>query len=162
MEPTSIKIVDPETIKLIHQIRDEDDIGITEAVRRSAKAYLAQKGRVPVTETNLPQAAPDLLAKLADRLRSANKTYVELLTADDGQRHSQGRVPQMLKVRGPIETALRFVRSEESRGFQFLKSKDRLDVAFESIILEPEFEHLFDENTKSVARLRLGREGRRI
>jgi hypothetical protein len=63
---------------------------------------------------------------------------------------------RMLGEHGGLETARRLVLSSQpSDGFTQLWLKGRLDLTVESLVLEPQFEPLFDEEMRDHARERL-------
>jgi hypothetical protein len=63
---------------------------------------------------------------------------------------------RMLGEHGALETARRLVMSPlPSEGFTQLCLKGRLDLTVESLVLEPQFEPLFDEEMRDHARERL-------
>jgi hypothetical protein len=62
---------------------------------------------------------------------------------------------RMLTELGTVSAIQRLVRSDPSEGFARLWEADRLDLSAEYIALWPEFETLFDEEDRNLARARL-------
>ncbi|SMX27969.1 hypothetical protein TRP8649_02081 [Pelagimonas phthalicica] len=72
--------------------------------------------------------------------------------------YQASRYLQMVHERGGIETA-RFLLAQPgvSDGFAVLWEKQRLDLTVEALVLEPEWQGLFTEGEKAIAKRRLGK-----
>lgn len=65
------------------------------------------------------------------------------------------RFLQMVEDRGGVEAAKQLIHAPPSDGFTTLWEKGRLDLSVEYHILDPEFEELFTEEERRIARERL-------
>lgn len=117
----------------------------TAAVNAAVKAMLLSRGvDVDAERRPSPQDAA-LVARLEGALRQATRDYVKLMEMETGK-PSGSRIYQMLARRGAVDTVVRVVASP-SEGLDFLADLEppRLDLAFETIALSPEFRGLFSE-----------------
>ena len=70
------------------------------------------------------------------------------------------RYIQLVSEMGGVEAARRLVvRDTPSDGFTTLWEKHRLDLTVESLVLEPRFHELFDDELRETARRRLSDHG---
>lgn len=70
------------------------------------------------------------------------------------------RFLQMISEQGGVATARQLLHSAQvSDGFTALWERRRLDLAVEAVILRPEFDPLFTDDERDIARARLARYG---
>ena len=68
------------------------------------------------------------------------------------QRFSPGRK----RYEGGVAAVQRMLMKDPSRGFVYLRDRNRLDLTVEQLVLQPECGRLFTEAERSLARGRLG------
>ena len=77
-------------------------------------------------------------------------------TAKADCRYTATRFIQMVAAEGGLEAAQRLIHSKEpSDGFTTLWEHRRLDLSVEALVLRSEFESLFSEEERIIARRRL-------
>jgi hypothetical protein len=99
-------------------------------------------------------------ASLVERVQEALRVYEEGLSAKHGRRQPAGRLRQMIERWGEKEAVRRLVTThDKSTGLDLLDKMERLDCAFEQIILDFPREYDNDPQLISKARANLARLG---
>ena len=170
----ALHISDPDTDALVRQLAEVQGVGLTEAVRIAVTSELARQGIAPVTGRGSRSDAamgdqdgaadPEELERLLDEeLRKATLAYTRLLAKQRGTKRAGSRVYQMLARHGPVGTLNRLVR-RTTETLVFLRDMGRLDLAAETIALDPRFERIVGKDLRarasaSLAQLESGSKG---
>ena len=97
-------------------------------------------------------------ASLAERVQEALRVYQEGLNAKHGRRQPASRLRPMIKRWGEKEAVRRLVTThDKSTGLDLLNKMERLDCAFEQIILDFASEYDNDPQLLAKARANLAR-----
>jgi hypothetical protein len=102
--------------------------------------------------------SPGAEASLVERVQEALRVYEEGLSAKHGRRQPAGRLRPMIERWGEKEAVRRLVATHDnSAGLDFLNKMERLDCAFEQIILDLAGEYDNDLQLLAAARANLTR-----
>ena len=97
-------------------------------------------------------------ASLVERVQEALRVYEEGLSAKHGKRQPAGRLRQMIERWGEKQAVRRLVTThDKSTGLDLLNKMERLDCAFEQIILDFAIEYENDPQLLAKARANLAR-----
>jgi len=91
-------------------------------------------------------------------IRSSRLEYTRLLAKQRGTKSVGSRVYQMIARHGAVGTLSRLV-DRPTEGLVFLKNIDRLDLAAETIALDPRYESLIGEDIRTRAQANLAQIG---
>jgi hypothetical protein len=148
----AIHITDPETTSLTRLLADKLNISITDAVKQAVKSELIQHGLEPAPDPTPKDEA--LNAAIERDLREMTLEYTRFRAKQEGKKRGGSRVYQMLSRHGALEVLRRLV-SQPTDGLRFVVRHGRRDLAFENIVLKPEYASIISDEIKAGARRNL-------
>lgn len=155
----ALHITDRETDTLVRRLAASREIGITEAIKLAVTNELAKDG--VASEASHPEEGPGgatLEQELEHVLRVTTLEYTRLLAKQRGKKSVGSRVYQMIGRHRAVGTLDRLV-DRPTEGLAFLKEIDRLDLAAETIALDPKYKSLISEDIRARARANLAKIG---
>jgi hypothetical protein len=150
-----IHITDKQTVDRVRLLAKVLSKNITETVNLAVSHELARNGVSEPTATTAPKRTrAGLEADLEAIIRSTTLDYTRLVAREHGKKGVGSRIYQMLGRHGPLGTLERLV-VRPTEGLRFLAEKNRLDLAAETIALDPRFERIVSDDVRERARTNL-------
>lgn len=154
----AIHITDRETDALVRQLAKHLSVGLTDAINRAARNELEREGVEPLTAASEPIAPagnPDELMKQLESVASgATREFARLNARRKGKRPGSYFFP-MLPRYGLIGTLERYIDRPTSEGLKLCVEMERLDLAYETIVLDPKFETIVPAHIRAKAHANL-------
>jgi hypothetical protein len=146
---TPLHVADHDVVDIVNRLVEATGKTKTAIVFEALSRYAADiLPPAPREEISL-RTKKDVLAELDRRLRSITRDYVRMLEEKTGKR-SGSRIYQML-ARDGVLLALAKVVARPTEGLENLIEADRLELAFETVVLDPVFADVIPEEVRERA-----------